>query len=132
MRQEIRIVTEPIDETALAGCRRIGAGMGAVVDFLGVVRGSEEGAPIVAIDYTAFQEMAEAQFRKLLDSAADRWPLESVRIVHRIGVVAVGEPSLWIEVVAPHRAEAFDACRWIIDEMKRVVPIWKRPVPLRP
>ena len=132
MRHEIRIVTEPIDETVLARERRIGPGMGAVVDFLGVVRGSEEGAPIAAIDYTAFREMAEAQFRKLLESAAARWPLESVRVVHRIGVVAVGEPSLWIEVVSPHRAEAFDACRWIIDEMKRVVPIWKRPVPVTP
>ncbi len=104
--------------------------MGAVVHFLGVVRGSEEGASIEAIDYTAFVPMAEVQFRKLLDEAARRWPLESVRVVHRLGVVRVGEPSLWMEVVSPHRAEAFDACRWIIDEMKRVVPIWKRAVPV--
>ena len=67
---------------------------------------------------------------RLLDEAARRWPLESVRVVHRLGVVRVGEPSLWMEVVSPHRAEAFDACRWIIDEMKRVVPIWKRAVPV--
>ncbi len=132
MKQEILITTEAIDGPALAAARASGPGMGAVVHFLGVVRGSEEGASIAAIDYTAFVPMAEAQFRKLLDEAARRWPLESVRVVHRLGVVRVGEPSLWMEVVSPHRAEAFDACRWIIDEMKRVVPIWKRAVPVVP
>ncbi len=130
MKQEILITTEAIDGSALAAARASGPGMGAVVHFLGVVRGSEEGASIEAIDYTAFVPMAEVQFRKLLDEAARRWPLESVRVVHRLGVVRVGEPSLWMEVVSPHRAEAFDACRWIIDEMKRVVPIWKRAVPV--
>jgi molybdopterin synthase catalytic subunit len=132
VKQEILITTEAIDGPALAAARASGPGMGAVVHFLGVVRGSEEGASIAAIDYTAFVPMAEAQFRKLLDEAARRWPLESVRVVHRLGVVRVGEPSLWMEVVSPHRAEAFDACRWIIDEMKRVVPIWKRAVPVVP
>jgi molybdopterin synthase catalytic subunit len=130
VKQEILITTEAIDGPALAAARASGPGMGAVVHFLGVVRGSEEGASIEAIDYTAFVPMAEVQFRKLLDEAARRWPLESVRVVHRLGVVRVGEPSLWMEVVSPHRAEAFDACRWIIDEMKRVVPIWKRAVPV--
>jgi molybdopterin synthase catalytic subunit len=130
VKQEILITTEAIDGSALAAARASGPGMGAVVHFLGVVRGSEEGASIEAIDYTAFVPMAEVQFRKLLDEAARRWPLESVRVVHRLGVVRVGEPSLWMEVVSPHRAEAFDACRWIIDEMKRVVPIWKRAVPV--
>lgn len=132
MKQEILITTDAIDGPALAAARASGPGMGAVVHFLGVVRGSEEGEPIEAIDYTAFVQMAEVQFQKLLDEAARRWPLESVRVVHRLGVVRVGEPSLWMEVVSPHRAEAFDACRWIIDEMKRVVPIWKRPVPAVP
>ena len=54
--------------------------------------------------------------------------VESVRLVHRLGVVRVNEPSLWVEVIAPHRGEAFAACQWLIDEMKRVVPIWKKPV----
>lgn len=103
-------------------------GMGAAISFAGVVRGSEDGTPIAAIDYTAFVPMAEVQFQKLFDEAFVRWPLESVRLVHRLGVVRVGEASLWIEVVSPHRGEAFAACQWIIDEMKRVVPIWKRVV----
>jgi molybdopterin synthase catalytic subunit len=57
-----------------------------------------------------------------------RWPIESVRLVHRIGIVKVNEPSLWVEMTAPHRGEAFAACQFLIDEMKRVVPIWKNPV----
>ena len=72
--------------------------------------------------------MAERQFHLLFDEMAKRWPVESVRLVHRIGVVCVNEPSLWVEVIAPHRGEAFAACQWLIDEMKRVVPIWKKPV----
>ena len=83
---------------------------------------------IAAIEYEAFQRMVEHQFDLLFDGMAKRWPVESVRLVHRIGVVKVNEPSLWVEVVAPHRGEAFAACQWLIDEMKRVVPIWKKPV----
>ena len=104
-------------------------GMGAVVCFIGAVRGEEDGKSISAIEYEAFGKMAEHQFNLLFDDMAKRWPIESVRLVHRVGVVKVNEPSLWVEVVAPHRGEAFAACQWLIDEMKRVVPIWKKPVP---
>ena len=71
--------------------------------------------------------MAEHQFNRLFSEMEKRWPIESVRLVHRVGMVKVNEPSLWVEVVAPHRGEAFAACQWLIDEMKRVVPIWKKP-----
>jgi len=103
-------------------------GMGAVIYFVGVVRGTEENKDITAIDYEAFQRMAEHQFQTILQEIEQRWPIESVRLVHRIGVVKVNEPSLWVEVVAPHRAEAFAACQFLIDEMKRLVPIWKKPL----
>ncbi len=102
--------------------------MGAVVCFLGVVRGVEEGAAISALEYETFQKMAERQFNLLFEEMEKRWPVESVRLVHRVGVVKVSEPSLWVEVIAPHRGEAFAACQWLIDEMKRTVPIWKKPV----
>ena len=95
---------------------------------MGVVRGEEEGQAITAIEYESFQKMAEHQFNLLFDGMAKRWPIESVRLVHRVGVVKVNEPSLWVEIVAPHRGEAFAACQWLVDEMKRVVPIWKKPV----
>ena len=78
------------------------------------------------MDYESFQRMAEHQFELLLDQIEKRWPIESVRLVHRIGLVKVNEASLWVEVVAPHRSEAFAASQWLIDEMKKVVPIWKK------
>jgi len=130
MRRELTISEQNIDERALLQGRVMSAGMGAAVYFLGVVRGAEEGRPISALEYEAFGPMAERQFHLVFDQAEARWPLESVRLCHRIGRVAVGEASLWIEVVAPHREEAFAACQFIISEMKRVVPIWKKAFPL--
>ena len=129
MKRHLTLTTEPINEAALLAQRTLSPGMGAVVNFLGVVRGSEEGNTISAIEYEAFEKMVTHQFNLLFDEIEKRWPIESVRLVHRIGVVKVNEPSLWVEIVAPHRGEAFAACQWLIDEMKRVVPIWKKPVP---
>lgn len=128
MKRELTISPDPIDEPALTSGREMSDGMGAAITFSGVVRGAEGDDAISAIDYEAFMEMAEHQFGKLFDEIESRWPLESVRLVHRIGLVQVNEPSLWIEIVSPHRPEAFAACQWLIDEMKRVVPIWKRAV----
>jgi len=108
--------------------RKLSDGMGAVVNFLGVVRGSEQAKAITSIEYEAFEKMVAHQFNLLFDEIEKRWPIESVRLVHRLGVVRVKEPSLWAEVVSPHRGEAFAACQWLIDEMKRVVPIWKKPI----
>ena len=102
--------------------------MGAAVYFAGIVRESEDGSPIKAIDYEAFEKMARHQFGLIFQEIEKRWPIESVRVVHRLGVVAVNEPSLWVEVISPHRGEALAACQFLIDEMKRVVPIWKKPV----
>ena len=132
MKRQVIITSEPIDERALVGPRQMSAGMGAVVYFSGVVRGEEEGSPIAAIEYEAFDKMAHHQFELILKQIENRWPIESIRLVHRIGRVKVNEPSLWVEVVAPHRGEAFAACQWLIDEMKRTVPIWKKPVSLPP
>ena len=128
MKKQLTITTEPIDEAALLAQRSMSAGMGAAVYFLGVVRGTEGSAAIRALEYETFQRMAEHQIGLLFDELAKRWPVESVRLVHRVGLVQVGEPSLWVEVVAPHRGEAFAACQWLIDELKRVAPIWKKPV----
>lgn len=129
MQRLLRLTHAPIDETALAAdsAPANATTTGAIVRFLGIVRGSEDGRPIRALEYTAFEAMAEHQFHRIFDAAATRWPqLEGIRLVHRLGVVPAGEPSLWVELTAPHRGEAFAACQWIVDEMKRVVPIWKR------
>jgi molybdopterin synthase catalytic subunit len=128
MKRQLTITTQPIDEPALLRERKASDAMGAVIYFLGVVRGTEGEKKISAIEYEAFQKMVEHQFHLLFETMEKRWPIESVRLVHRVGVVKVNEPSLWVEVIAPHRGEAFAACQWLVDEMKRVVPIWKKTV----
>jgi molybdopterin synthase catalytic subunit len=128
MKRQVTITSEPIHEAALLQQRAMSADMGAVVYFLGVVRGTEENTAITAIQYEAFHKMAGHQFHLLFDEMEKRWPVESLRLVHRTGIVKVNEPSLWVEIIAPHREEAFAACQWLIGEMKRIVPIWKKPV----
>jgi molybdopterin synthase catalytic subunit len=128
VKRELTIATGPIDEGALLARRAMSPGMGAAVYFAGVVRGAEEGSGISAINYESFEPMARHQFELIFQEIERRWPVESVRLIHRIGVVPVNEASLWVEVIAPHRGEAFAACQYLIDEMKRVVPIWKKPL----
>ena len=128
MKRELVIVTAPIEEARLVAGRAATAGSGAAMYFTGLVRGEEGGAQIQALEYEAFHKMVEHQFGRLFDEMERRWPVESVRLVHRLGVVKVNEPSLWVEVIAPHRGEAFAACQWLIDQMKRVVPIWKKAI----
>ena len=127
MKTKLTLSPAPIDEAALAKARSTSDGMGAVVSFSGVVRGHEEEAPITGIDYESFDDMAERQFGLIFAEIEKRWPIESIRLVHRTGFVKVNEPSLWVEVVAAHRAEAFAACQFLIDHMKQQVPIWKKP-----
>ena len=128
MKRSLEITSEPISEAALLAQRRTSDDAGAVVCFLGIVRRTEDEFTIRAIEYEAFQQMAEHQFHLLFDAVEKKWPIESVRLIHRVGVVPVNEPSLWVEVVAGHRQEAFAACQWLIDQMKQVVPIWKKPI----
>jgi molybdopterin synthase catalytic subunit len=128
MKRELTIASDRIDEAALVARRTMSHGMGAAIYFAGVVRAEEEGEPIAGIDYEAFEKMARHQFELIFQQIEQRWPIESIRLVHRIGWVAANETSLWVEVIAPHRAEAFAACQFLIDEMKRVVPIWKKPM----
>jgi molybdopterin synthase catalytic subunit len=128
MHRELTITDQPIDEAALLSKRTLPTNMGAVIYFIGAVRDSESGAPIKAIEYEAFEDMVRHQFNLLFDQIEKRWPIQSIRLMHRIGRVNAGGPSLWVEVIAPHRGEAFAACQWLIDEMKRVVPIWKRAI----
>jgi molybdopterin synthase catalytic subunit len=129
MKTELTISINAIDEAALAKRREMGDGMGALVCFSGVVRGREGDVSITAIEYEAHEEMARHQFGLIFDAIEQQWPVDSMRVVHRLGLVPVNEPSLWVEVTAPHRAEAFAACQFLIEEMKQKVPIWKKPLP---
>ena len=127
MKTQLTITPDSIDEATLIVERQLSENMGAVVVFHGVVRGEEAGESITALDYEANEEMARHQFGLIFAAIDKLWPVESVRLIHRVGIVSVNESSLWVEVIAPHRAEAFAACQFLIDEMKGKVPIWKRP-----
>jgi molybdopterin synthase catalytic subunit len=128
MRRELTISTDPIDEAKLLKSRIASHGAGAAIYFAGIVRRLEAEAQITAIEYEAFEKMARHQFELIFGHIEQRWPIESVRLVHRIGIVPVNEASLWVEVIAPHRGEAFAACQYLIDKMKESVPIWKKPI----
>ena len=103
------------------------ADAGAIVDFWGVVRRLEGGREIEGIEYESHREMAEHQLRQIANDAAEKFQLQLVIIYHRIGFIAVGEPSLFLRVASTHRSEGFRAGQWMVDELKKKVPIWKRP-----
>jgi len=101
--------------------------VGASVDFWGIVREMENGHALEGIDYEAHAEMANHQMKLVTEAAVAKFGLEKVLLHHRTGFVLTGEPSLFLRVHASHRAEAFEASKWIVDELKKKVPIWKRP-----
>ena len=103
---------------------------GGIAVFLGTTREerSPAGADLIALDYEAYREMAAGQLRDLARRARQRWPILKVAILHRTGRVVPGEPSVIIAVSTPHRAEAFEACRFLIDTLKAEIAIWKKEV----
>jgi molybdopterin synthase catalytic subunit len=114
----------PIDVAALL--REARSGDGALCLFVGVVRDQNEGRPTVAIQYEAYGPMAESEMGRIADALLREFPDVRVRMRHRVGRLSVGEPSVAIAAVSPHRAEAFAACRAAIDRVKATVPIWKK------
>ncbi|GIW40701.1 MAG: molybdenum cofactor biosynthesis protein D/E [Candidatus Binatia bacterium] len=119
------IVETPIDVEALV--RAVSApSAGATVVFVGTTRVTNEGRRVRRLEYEAFGEMALREMEKIAVAVRERWPVQRVSIVHRVGVVPVGEPSVVVAVSAAHRAEAFEACRFAIDRLKETVPIWKK------
>jgi molybdopterin synthase catalytic subunit len=122
----IAVGPEPIDGGALAD-RVASPGAGAVVLFLGTVRDHSPGKQgVTHLEYEAYGEVVEEKMAEVVAEAAARWPLEAIAAVHRVGSLTVGETSVGIAVAAAHRAEAFEAGRFLIDEVKRRVPIWKK------
>jgi len=120
----IRLTESPIDASAVMAAVRSPAA-GAVVLFLGTVRGTTEGRATRLLEYEAFAPMARQTLGELENEARRRWPLVDCAIVHRLGELAVGEPSVAIAASAAHREPAFEAAQWLIDQIKQVVPIWK-------
>ena len=101
---------------------------GAVVTFIGWVRNHTEGKRVLALEYEAYKDMAERKLTEIGAEIEQKWNLNRVAIVHRVGHLKVGETSVVIAVAAPHRAEAFEACRYAIDRIKEIVPIWKKDI----
>ena len=99
---------------------------GALCLFLGVVRNENDGLPTTSIQYEAYGPMAEAEMARIADALARDFPTVRIRMQHRVGLLSVGEASVAIAAVSPHRAEAFAACRAAIDRVKATVPIWKK------
>jgi len=121
----ITITAEPIDHAAVTDSVRSDQA-GAVCSFLGTVRELTGDRQTVALEYEAYPSMAEKTLRDLAEQALARWPIERLAIVHRVGALGLGEISVVVAVSCPHRGESFDACRWLIDTLKEVVPIWKK------
>lgn len=99
---------------------------GACVTFEGWVRDHNEGQTVHALEYEAYAELAEKEGTRILAEASERFELLQVSAVHRVGTLAIGDLAVWVGVSAAHRGAAFEACRWVIDELKARVPIWKR------
>jgi molybdopterin synthase catalytic subunit len=129
MSDDIRILATALDSAgAIAFVSDEKAGGIAV--FLGTTRAEKhaDGRRLVALDYEAYEGMAIEQLKKLAAAARARWPIVKLALLHRVGKVALAEPSVVIAVSTPHRADAFEACRFLIDELKKDVAIWKKEV----
>ena len=119
------IVRDPIDTSGVL--QRIKRGEdGAAVVFEGVVRNQTRGRRALYLDYEAYEEMALRQMEDLAEQALKQFQVREVALVHRLGRLEIGETSVLIVVASAHRAAAFEACRWLIDTLKRTVPIWKK------
>ncbi len=120
-----QFTTVPIDPAAARGeVRDLGAG--GYVSFEGWVRDHNEGQAVTRLEYEAFEELAVKEGERILAEALARFPIKQARCIHRVGELALGDLAVWVGVSAAHRGEAFEACRYIIDEVKHRVPIWKK------
>jgi len=99
---------------------------GATTLFLGTVRRSAEDGDVASIEYSAYSEMAEAEFGRMVAEAVTRWPAARIALRHRMGRILTGEASIGIAVACPHRAEAYDCSRYLIEETKKRAPVWKK------
>jgi molybdopterin synthase catalytic subunit len=119
----VHLTRSPIDVAALQAAA---PSDGALCLFVGIVRDNNGGRAVSHLEYEAYEEMALLEMQAIEREARGRWRLGDVRVVHRLGRLSIGEPSVAVSVVSAHRAEAFEACRYAIDTLKKTVPIWKK------
>ena len=124
---DIRITPQRLDVASAVAFVSDGRAGGIAV-FLGTTRAetSADGRELIALDYEAYEQMALDQLRDLARRVREQWPVVKLALLHRAGRIAIGEPSVLIAVSTPHRAESFEACRWLIDALKKDVAIWKK------
>lgn len=123
----IQLTREPLNRDALVAAVSHPS-VGGIVVFEGVVRDNARGKQVRYLEYDVYEEMAQQQIATIISEARQRWPIERVAIAHRFGRLEIGEASVIIAVATPHRGEAFEACRYLIDTLKSTVPIWKKEV----
>src|SRR5215467_14919456 len=123
--EKCAIVREPIAAQPIADSLKAGED-GAAVVFEGIVRNNTRGRRTLYLDYEAYESMALNEMRKLAEAALERFAVRDLRLIHRLGRLEIGETSVLIAVAAAHRGAAFEACRWLIDSLKKTVPIWKK------
>ena len=123
----ISLTTEPIDVVAALNLLQ-SEQAGAIDFFLGVVRDNTQERAVDRLEYEAYDRMAISEMQKIADDAQQRWPILRYVIIHRKGTLQIGEIAVLIGVATAHRADAFEACRYIIDTIKQTVPIWKKEV----
>lgn len=121
------ITNDPLDVGAIAR-RVVPANCGATITLDGYVRQFTKGRETLHLVYEAYEPMALKEMEKLIAKARERFEIENVGIVHRLGKLEIGETSVVVTVAAPHRRAAFEACEWLIKELKRTVPVWKKEV----
>jgi len=119
-----RVSSEPLEPASVADSLSAD-GCGAVATFVGLVRKSNAGREVLWLDYEAYAPLAEKTFQRIAEEARERWASSRLAIHHRTGRLSIGEPSIVIVAAAPHRGDAFSACRYAIERVKQIAPIWK-------
>jgi molybdopterin synthase catalytic subunit len=119
----VLLTRDPID---LAALQKTEPSVGALCLFVGVVRGNNAGRRVLRLEYEAYEDMALREMEALAAEAARRFAVTDVKVVHRLGLLEIGDASVAVAVVSPHRGQAFEACRHVIDTLKKTVPIWKK------
>ena len=122
-----RLTRERIDLSRLL-VRVSEPGLGGTAIFMGSVRRGSEDGPVRAIEYSAYDEMADAELDRIISEAVARWPATRVEVEHRLGEIPAGEASIAVVAASPHRGDAFAACRHVIEEIKLRLPIWKKEI----
>ena len=123
--RSVAVTTDPLDVDGLIRIVSNGGGHGAVATFVGVVRDNNVNRRVTYLEYEAFEPLASKALEQICDEAVREWPGVRLAVHHRIGRLAIGEASIVIAAASAHRAEAFAACRYAIERVKQIVPIWK-------